>query len=93
MSVLEFFSGRARMRFRRSVELRALCNEVPRTPPGPEGSNGTGYASGAADHPKFLSPRGVFSRKFRVVSKEFGKWWLGLMAPFVIGNGEAKKDF
>jgi hypothetical protein len=26
----------------RDVELRALCNEVPRTPPGPEGSNGTG---------------------------------------------------
>ena len=25
-----------------NVELRALCNEVPRTPPGPEGSNGTG---------------------------------------------------
>src|ERR1700740_1159712 len=44
----------------RSVELRALCNEVPRTPPGPEGSNGTGYASGAADHPKLLSPRTVF---------------------------------
>jgi len=42
-------------RERRSVELRALCNEVPRTPPGPEGSNGTGIASGAADHPKFLS--------------------------------------
>src|SRR5216684_8779979 len=39
----------------RSVELRALCNEVPRTPPGPEGSNGIGNASGAADHPKFLS--------------------------------------
>jgi len=39
-----------------SVELRALCNEVPRTPPGPEGSNGIGNASGAADHPKFLSP-------------------------------------
>jgi len=39
----------------RSVELRALCNEVPRTPPGPEGSNGTGITSGAADHPKFLS--------------------------------------
>jgi len=37
------------------VELRALCNEVPRTPPGPEGSNGTGIASGAADHPEFLS--------------------------------------
>jgi hypothetical protein len=37
------------------VELRALCNEVPRTPPDPEGSNGTGIASGAADHPKFLS--------------------------------------
>src|SRR5215469_15574171 len=39
----------------RSVELRALCNEVPRTPPGPEGSNGTGNTSGAADHPKFLA--------------------------------------
>ena len=26
----------------RIVELRASCNEVPRTPPGPEGSNGTG---------------------------------------------------
>jgi len=37
------------------VELRALCNEVPRTPPGPEGSNGTGITSGAADHPEFLS--------------------------------------
>ncbi len=37
------------------VELRALCNEVPRTPPGPEGSNGIGIASGAADHPKFLA--------------------------------------
>src|SRR6516225_11794927 len=39
----------------RSVELRALCNEVPRTPPGPEGSNGTGITSGAADYPKFLA--------------------------------------
>jgi hypothetical protein len=38
-----------------SVELRALCNEVPRTPPGPEGSNGIGNASCAADHPKFLA--------------------------------------
>ncbi len=40
----------------RRVELRALCDKVPRTPPGPEGSNGTGNALGAADHPKFLSP-------------------------------------
>src|SRR5260221_533739 len=39
----------------RSVELRALCDEVPRTPPGPEGSNGTGNAPCAADHPEFLS--------------------------------------
>jgi hypothetical protein len=39
------------------VELRALCNEVPRTPPGPEGSNGIGIASGAADHPKFLASK------------------------------------
>jgi hypothetical protein len=37
-----------------SVELRALCNEVPRTPPGPEGSNGTGQAKCAAGTPKFL---------------------------------------
>jgi len=40
---------------RRSVELRALCNDSPQTPPGPEGSNGSGSASCAADHPKFLS--------------------------------------
>ena len=43
------------------MELRALCNEVPRTPPGPEGSNGTGITSGAADHPKFLSLKTVYS--------------------------------
>ena len=43
----------------RSVELRALCNEVPRTPPGPEGSNGIGIASGAADHPKFLASKRI----------------------------------
>src|SRR5579859_7341606 len=48
----------------RSVELRALCNEVPRTPPGPEGSNGIGIASGAADHPKFLALKKVYSRPF-----------------------------
>jgi len=39
----------------RCVELRALCDEVPRPPPGPEGSNGTGIASCAAEYPKFLS--------------------------------------
>jgi hypothetical protein len=39
---------------RRSVELRALCNESPQTPPGPEGSNGSGSASCAAEYPKFL---------------------------------------
>src|SRR5258708_21800254 len=50
----------------RSVELRALCNEVPRTPPGPEGSNGTGNASGAADHPEFLS-----LKQFSVISCQF----------------------
>jgi len=47
------------------VELRALCNEVPRTPPGPEGSNGTGITSGAADHPKFLS-----LKQFSVISRQ-----------------------
>jgi hypothetical protein len=55
-AVLNFCHADARnLRDCRSVELRALCNEVPRTPPGPEGSNGTGIASGAADHPEFLS--------------------------------------
>src|SRR5580704_17416281 len=49
----------------RSVELRALCNEVPRTPPGPEGSNGIGIASGAADHPKFLAPKMQFAVESR----------------------------
>jgi len=39
------------------VELRAPCDEVPRTPPGPEGSNGTGIASCAAEYPKFLSSK------------------------------------
>jgi hypothetical protein len=42
------------MRDCRDVELRAPCNEVPRTPPGPEGSNGTGKAKCAAETPKFL---------------------------------------
>jgi len=69
-AVLDFSSAVARNgcnemgRDCRSVELRALCNEVPRTPPGPEGSNGTGNASGAADHPRFLAPQ----RKFSVIS-------------------------
>src|SRR5437588_3842733 len=56
----------------RSVELRALCNEVPRTPPGPEGSNGTGIASGAADHPKFLSLKTVnLPMSYQVIAR---KW-------------------
>jgi len=55
VNVLDFSLQRREVRGCRSVELRALCNEVPRTPPGPEGSNGIGIASGAADHPKFLA--------------------------------------
>src|SRR5438477_11543118 len=39
----------------RCVGLRAWCNDSPRTPPGPEGSNGSGIASCAAEYPKFLS--------------------------------------
>ena len=39
----------------RCVELRALCDESPQTPPGLEGSNGSGTDSGAAEYPKFLS--------------------------------------
>ncbi len=41
------------------MELRALCNDSPRTPPGPEGSNGSGSVSCAADHPKFLLSLGT----------------------------------
>src|SRR5215472_10182416 len=67
--MLDWTGGRAHARDCRCVELRALCNEVPRTPPGPEGSNGNGKASGAADHPKFLA--------FKPVSFPF---WLGRIA-------------
>src|SRR5258708_25958998 len=58
-------------RERRSVELRALCNEVPRTPPGPEGSNGTGITSGAADPPKFLSLKQVSMPSHQFQWKKF----------------------
>src|SRR5580698_1711238 len=53
------------------MELRALCNEVPRTPPGPEGSNGIGIASGAADHPRFLERAANESRSSRISKSEF----------------------
>ena len=46
----------------RSVELRALCNDSPRTPPGPEGSNGNGSASCAAEYPKFHSSQPELNR-------------------------------
>jgi hypothetical protein len=62
----------------RSVELRALCNEVPRTPPDPEGSNGTGNASGAAVHPKFLALRAI-SNPSSVLSQEIRE--RGLLPP------------
>src|SRR6185437_10025245 len=62
------------LRLPSSAELRALCNDSPRTPPGPEGSNGSGTASCAAEYPKFLpalqasEPRmgyKVIARKYR----------------------------
>jgi len=62
--MLDFSLQWREMRGCRSVELRALCNEVPRTPPGPEGSNGTGIASGAADHPEFLSSESSNCKSF-----------------------------
>jgi hypothetical protein len=68
--MLDFGCRRENVRDCRRVELRTLCNEVPRTPPGPEGSNGTGIASGAADHPKFLSLKIVFSGQLSVFSGE-----------------------
>ncbi len=62
--MLDFSLQSREMRGCRSVELRALCNEVPRTPPGPEGSNGTGITSGAADHPEFLSSESSNCKSF-----------------------------
>jgi hypothetical protein len=71
--VLNFACSRAeKLRDCRSVELRALCNEVPRTPPGPEGSNGIGNASGAADHPKFLAPGDSFHSVMLASSDSIG---------------------
>jgi hypothetical protein len=49
------FANETQIANRRCVELRALCNQAPRTPPGPEGSNGTGITLCAAEYPKFLS--------------------------------------
>jgi tetratricopeptide (TPR) repeat protein len=51
------------------VELRAPCNEVPRTPPGPEGSNGTGSTKCAAESPKFLELQPVISDQFSVLTR------------------------
>jgi len=70
--MLDFSLHPRELRGCRSVELRALCNEVPRTPPGPEGSNGTGIASGAADHPKFLSLKTVYGDQLSVFSGKRG---------------------
>jgi len=62
------------------VELRALCNEVPRTPPGPEGSNGTGITSGAADHPKFLPLKTVISYQREKKRKDAAEIFSALIA-------------
>src|SRR5260370_30942977 len=64
----------------RSVELRALCNEAPRNPPGPEGSNGTGITSGAADHPEFLSLKTVYSGQLSVFSGRKCRIELGFLS-------------
>jgi hypothetical protein len=57
-AVLDFAKQFCARKFLRSdcrwVELRALCNDSPQTPPGPEGSNGSGSVSCAAEYPKFL---------------------------------------
>src|ERR1035437_7100538 len=50
------------------VRPRTSCNARPQPPPGPEGSNGSGFASCAADHPgSGISPRmyQVIARKYR----------------------------
>ena len=53
----------------RSVELRALCNEVPRTPPGPEGSNGI---AGLPRVPQITRSSSHIGRKKRIVhSRQF----------------------
>src|ERR1700683_195617 len=60
-AVLDFAKQFCARKFLRSdcrwVELRALCNDSPQTPPGPEGSNGSGSVSCAAEYPKFLWSR------------------------------------
>src|ERR1700720_2166608 len=73
----------------RCVELRALCDEVPRTPPGPEGSNGTGIASCAAEYPKFLSSA---ARRFLYVvvpsgarNPSFGSIGVGFLVASLLG--------
>jgi hypothetical protein len=65
-------SSQSRLKFYdcQRMELRALCNEVPRTPPGPEGSNGIGIASGAADHPRFLALADGTIQKPRTARRE-----------------------
>src|ERR1700686_1400331 len=73
------------MRDCRCVELRALCDEVPRTPPGPEGSNGTGITSCAAEYPKFLSSA---ARKFLCdVTPRYSRRWIGIVARLFRGGG------
>src|SRR5580704_1444659 len=69
------FANETQIVNRGCVELRALCNQAPRTPPGPEGSNGTGITLCAAEYPKFLSSflfdlrrRGARKRKFNGLS-------------------------
>ncbi len=67
------------------MELRALCNDSPRTPPGPEGSNGNGSVSCAAEYPKFLFSQhakipeqveihydaGSFSMSYKVIARKY----------------------
>jgi len=65
------------------VELRALCNVAPRTPPGPEGSNGTGITPCAAEYPKFLSSSFSFRMSFCLDS--------GVEAPDILRQGPELK--
>jgi hypothetical protein len=69
----------------RCVELRALCDEVPRTPPGPEGSNGTGITSCAAEYRELVSSA---ARKFFCdVTPRYSMRWIGIVARLFRGRG------
>jgi DNA polymerase III subunit gamma/tau len=77
------------------VELRALCNDSPQTPPGPEGSNGSGPVSCAAEYPKFLSSHsglaGQVTKKFRMSYKVIARKYRPQTFSEIVGQQHVTK--